>query len=135
AGFEPAPIVNVHLWFDRSVVDFTFAAFVACDLQWVFNRGRLDHEPLGAGQHLVISLSGAAPYVGMGKGELAALLTPQLARALGWPAETAPTKAVVIKEPQATFVPAPRLKRPGTDTERADLVLAGAHCDTGWPAT
>ncbi|MXW23823.1 MAG: phytoene dehydrogenase, partial [Chloroflexi bacterium] len=40
-----------------------------------------------------------------------------------------------VKEPEATFVPAPGLRRPGPRTPLANLYLAGAYTDTGWPAT
>ena len=36
-----AAIVNVHLWFDRPVAPWSFAAFAGCELQWVFNRTRI----------------------------------------------------------------------------------------------
>jgi uncharacterized protein with NAD-binding domain and iron-sulfur cluster len=42
---------------------------------------------------------------------------------------------VLIKEPEATFLPAPGLERPPNETPLRDLVLAGAYTDTGWPAT
>jgi uncharacterized protein with NAD-binding domain and iron-sulfur cluster len=41
----------------------------------------------------------------------------------------------MIKEPDATFVPAPGLRRPGPVTPVGNLFLAGAYTDTGWPAT
>ena len=40
-----------------------------------------------------------------------------------------------MKEPEATFVPVPGLERPGPRTPLANLFLAGAYTDTGWPAT
>ena len=43
----------------------------------------------------------------------------------------------VTREREATFAPTPgvRANRPGTVTGAPGLVLAGAHTDTGWPAT
>ena len=41
----------------------------------------------------------------------------------------------MVKEPEATFLPAPALRRPGARTPLANLFLAGAYTDTGWPAT
>jgi uncharacterized protein with NAD-binding domain and iron-sulfur cluster len=45
--------------------------------------------------------------------------------------------AVVTREKAATFrgVPGTRALRPPTKTEVPGLLLAGASCDTGWPAT
>ena len=133
--FRPGPIINVHFWFDEAVADFSFAAFLGGDLQWVFNRTRLDASPRGDGQHLVVSLSGAAPYMALGKAELQALLLPQLQQALAAGSNVMPRKVVAIKEPAATFVPSPGLGRPPVEGPLVNMVLAGAHCDTGWPAT
>jgi zeta-carotene desaturase len=42
AGLEVAPIVDVHVWLDREVVDATFVALLgARAAQWVWNRGRM----------------------------------------------------------------------------------------------
>ena len=44
AHFEPAPILNLHLWFDRPVLDFHCASFIRSEVQWAFNRSRLGGE-------------------------------------------------------------------------------------------
>ena len=69
------------------------------------------------------------------KRELIDLLLPQLRRALPRSASRAVVRSALIKEPDATFVPAPGLRRPGTTTPIENLFLAGAYTDTGWPAT
>ncbi len=135
AAFEPSPIINLHVWFARPVADFEFAAFTGCELQWVFNRNYLDLEPEPTAQHLVISLSGAGALMDLDKGALAERLVPQLRRALRIDDSVEVTRVLAIKEPAATFIPAPGLRRPGTETPVENLVLAGAHVDTGWPAT
>ena len=45
--------------------------------------------------------------------------------------------AIVTREKAATFraCPGTRTFRPPTETEVPGLFLAGAWCDTGWPAT
>ncbi|MDE3096318.1 MAG: hydroxysqualene dehydroxylase HpnE [Chloroflexota bacterium] len=130
-----SPIVNLHLWFDGPVADFDFAAFTGCDLQWVFNRTRIEGEA-GVGQeHMVLSLSAAGRFMPLGKQQLRDLLLPQLRRALPAAVHRTLLRCVAIKEPAATFVPAPGLLRPGARTPVADLFLAGAYTDTGWPAT
>ncbi|MFQ5879894.1 MAG: hydroxysqualene dehydroxylase HpnE, partial [Dehalococcoidia bacterium] len=40
-GIGSSPIVNVHLWYDRPVADFDFAAFLDSDVQWVFNKAAI----------------------------------------------------------------------------------------------
>ena len=73
-----APIINLHCWFDRPVADFAFASFVGCELQWVFNRDRLDRSGSERDHHIVVSLSGAQPYMGLTKRELEERFVPQL---------------------------------------------------------
>jgi len=130
-----SPIVNLHLWFDGPIADVGFAAFTGSDLQWLFQPQ--DAAPGGQGgeTHAVLSLSAADRYMPLDKGELVRLLLPQLQRALPAAARRTLLRAAAVKEPDATFVPAPGLRRPGPLTPFANLFLAGAYTDTGWPAT
>jgi squalene-associated FAD-dependent desaturase len=132
--FRPSPIVNLHLWLDGPVADFDFAAFTGCDLQWIFNRSALSGEatPL---EHLVVSLSAAEDYVDLDRAAAGNLFLPQIERALPRARGRQAVRSVLIKEPEATFLPAPGLERPPNETPLPDLVLAGAYTDTGWPAT
>ena len=135
AAFEPAPILNLHLWFDRPVADFAFAAFVRSEVQWVFNRTRAGGGDESAGQHLVVSVSAPGELFALGQDALRDRLVPQLRRALPAARDARLTRHAVVKEPEATFVPAPGLARPGPRTPLSNLWLAGAYTDTGWPAT
>ncbi|MCA9828966.1 MAG: hydroxysqualene dehydroxylase HpnE [Dehalococcoidia bacterium] len=135
-AIEMAPIINLHLWFDRPVADFSLAAFVGNELQWAFNRDRIDPGLPGSQKHrLVVSLSAASPYMGLTRKELRERFLPQLHRAIPGTAEARLVHFLAIKEPEATFVPSPGLHRPTTQTAWPDLVLAGTFTDTGWPAT
>src|SRR5439155_3249338 len=126
-----AAIVNVHLWFDRPVAPWSFAAFAGCELQWVFNRTRIG-SGAGPEEHLVESLSAADAYLEQGKSEIVQRLLPQLKAAIPGTREAQLARASVLKEPEATFVPAPGLKRPPSQTPLRNLVLAGAYTWTGW---
>jgi len=44
-------------------------------------------------------------------------------------------RGAATRDPEATFVPVPGLRRPGPATARPNLVVAGAWTATGWPAT
>ncbi|HXF50731.1 MAG TPA: hydroxysqualene dehydroxylase HpnE [Dehalococcoidia bacterium] len=133
--FRSAPIVNVHLWFDGPAAPFEFAAFTGCDLQWVFDHSRIRRAPASEPAHLVVSLSAAQDHLDAPPGPLVDRLVAQLRRALPQAASRRLLRARVVKEPHATFVPEPGLARPGPVTSIRNLVLAGAHTDTGWPAT
>jgi squalene-associated FAD-dependent desaturase len=134
AGFATAPIVNLHLWFDGPAAPFDFAAFVGSELQWIFNRSRISGESGGA-EHLVISLSAAGAFVGLSKRDLEERFLPQVQAALPRTRGRRLLRFVAIKEPEATFLAAPGLCRPGSATPLRNLALAGAYTDTGWPAT
>ncbi len=135
ASFKPAAILNLHLWFDRPVADFAFAAFLRSEVQWVFNRSRAGGEDETRGQHLVVSISAPGELFELRGEELRDRLLPQLQRALPAAREATLRHYTVVKEPEATFVPAPGLRRPGPRTPLENLYLAGAYTDTGWPAT
>ena len=135
ARFEPAPILNLHLWFDRPVADFHFAAFIRSEVQWVFNRSRLGGEDESARQHLVLSISAPGDLFALTQEQVCERVLPQLQRALPGAREAALVRYRVTKEPEATFLPAPGLARPGPRTPLPNLFLAGSYTDTGWPAT
>ena len=141
-AFAPAealtwsPIVNLHVWYDRPVADFDFAAFVESPVQWVFNKTRILGLP-GPGQYLTVSLSGAWEHWPVSKKDLADSFLPELAQVLPGARDAIVERFVVVKERQATFRPAPRsaTARLPIDTPLGNLLLAGDWTDTGWPAT
>ena len=71
-----APIVNLHIWYDRAVADFEWAAFVDSPLQFVFNKTRIAGLT-GPGDYLAVSLSGAWEWWPLSKDELRASLHPR----------------------------------------------------------
>lgn len=137
-GLGTVPIVNVHFVFDRQVMPYQMAAAIDSPIQFAFDRTPASGlEPSGAGQVLAISLSGADAEIGKSPQEL---IESQLGavRALFPAASQAKVlDSVVTREHDATFrgVPGTRRLRLGPATGIANLALAGAWTDTGWPAT
>lgn len=131
-----SPIVNLHVWYDRPVADFDFAAFVESPVQWVFNKTRILGLP-GPGQYLTVSLSGAWEHWPVSKKDLADFFLPELAQVLPGARDAIVERFVVVKERQATFRPAPgsATARLPIETPLGNLLLAGDWTDTGWPAT
>ncbi len=130
-----APIVNVHVVFDRRVMGHPFAACIDSPLQWVFDR--TESSGLERGQLLSISLSGADSWVGRSQAELREIFLPALADVFPAAAGARVERFVVTCERAATFRqrPGTGVLRPGTRTEAPRIFLAGAYTDTGWPAT
>jgi squalene-associated FAD-dependent desaturase len=128
-------IVNLHVVYDRQVLEQPFAAGVGTPVQWVFDR--TSSSGLAHGQYLAISLSAADAELGTAPEELRDRYLPALAELLPAAAEATVREFFVTREHSATFRAAPgaRASRPPAHTEVPGLVLAGAWTDTGWPAT
>ena len=134
-GLGESPIVNVHVHYDRRVLDEPFAAAVDSPVQWLFDRTRA--AGLDEGQLLSLSLSGARREVGLAQEDLLALYLPELERLLPRARGARVLAASATKEPRATFrgVPGTAALRPGPRTRLPGIFLAGSWTSTGWPAT
>jgi squalene-associated FAD-dependent desaturase len=134
-GLGTSPIVNVHLVLDRTVTDLAMAAAIDSPVQFVFDR--TTSSGLDGGQCLAISLSGADAYVGQRPEELVRLFFGALGDLFPAARRARLVDGVVTRERTATFRPRPGTHRlrPGARTSVPGVFLAGAWCDTGWPAT
>ena len=112
-----SPIVNVHLWYDRPVMDEPFTAVVDSPVQWIFNRTAMG-DPFDGSHHLAISISGAREEVTVPRGELAAAMRTELEHLLPAARAARLVATTVVKEPHATFAAGPGQAslRPGTST-------------------
>jgi squalene-associated FAD-dependent desaturase len=139
AGLGAAPIVNVHVIYDRKVMDVPFAAAVDSPVQWVFDRTRISgmHSRGDEGQYLAISLSAADEYANTPVAELREQFVPALAELFPAARDATVTEFFVTREKRATFrgVPGTGRLRPKTATALPGLVLAGSWTATGWPDT
>lgn len=135
ADLGTSPIVNIHLVYDRRVMDEAFVAGVDTPLQFVFDRTA--SSGLREGQCLAVSLSAADEWLGVPSDELVAMADAELRRLFPAGAGATRIDAVVTREQAATFrgVPGTQALRPGPRTAIPNLYLAGAWTDTGWPAT
>ncbi|HET6684659.1 MAG TPA: hydroxysqualene dehydroxylase HpnE [Gaiella sp.] len=135
AGLGASPIVNLHLHFDRRVLEEPFAAAVGSPVQWLFDRT----GPSGVeeGQLVAISLSDAGVELGASQAELRERYLAALTALLPEVRSATLLDFAVTRQPNATFraVPGTRRLRPGPQTALPGLYLAGAWTDTGWPAT
>ena len=135
AGLGTSPIVNLHLHYDRQVLDEPVAAALGSPVQWLFDRTKA--AGAGEGQVVAVSLSHATDEIGASVGELRARYVPALERLLPSARGAGLIDVAVTHEPRATFRAAPgtQVLRPGPRTPVERLFLAGAWTDTGWPAT
>jgi squalene-associated FAD-dependent desaturase len=131
-----APIVNLHLVFDRRVMDEEFLACVGSPLQWLFDRSAAAGLADGR-QYVVASLSAADGVVDHPVAALRELALTEVSRVLPLARRAGLTDFFVTRERAATFRQAPGSARwrPSARTTMPDLAVAGAYTDTGWPAT
>ncbi len=131
-ALEDSPIVSVHLWFDRPLLDRPLAALLGSDAHWVFDRGSLTGSRPERGQYLTVVSSGVPELLEVRGRELVERIAGQLTERLG---EAELLWSRVSREPYATVALRPGVERPGVETSRPNVARAGAWTDTGWPAT
>ena len=131
-----SPIVNVHLVYDRPVTELSIFAAVRSDVQYVFDRTEAAGLDNGR-QCLALSLSAAESYISWSATDLITHFSAELARLLPAAAHATLTESIVTRETTATFngVPGTDHLRAGAECRLPGVYLAGAWCDTGWPAT
>jgi len=131
---EWAPIVNLHLWFERRVMQEPFIISVETGLQAVFSHPT---DAPGAAQRLTISQSAASRWMAMSDVQIESTLLADLRDLLPDARDITPLHALIVRSPRATFVPSPGADRyrPGAATEVGGLYLAGDWTATGWPST
>jgi squalene-associated FAD-dependent desaturase len=134
-GLGTSPIVNVHLVLDRPVIDVPLLACVDSPIQFLFDTTASSGTK--SGQCLAISLSAADGYIGLHPRQLVETFRQALDDLVPRARHAQLVDAAVSKEHGATFraVPGTAALRPPARTAREGLALAGAWCDTGWPAT
>jgi squalene-associated FAD-dependent desaturase len=135
AQLDSAPIVNVHVHYDRRVTRLPFAAALDSPVQWVFDKTRA--AGAATGQYLAVSLSAADDYVDVPAARLREQFLPALEQLFPAAADASVLDFFVTRERRATFrqVPGSGRLRPGASTSVPGFALAGAWTDTGWPDT
>ncbi len=126
-AYTPHPIIDVHLrhtFLDAS--EFDFAALVGSAVQWIFRKGD---------GYLVCSMSAADEYLRRSTGDLVELAWQEVRAALPFLRHAFLTDSAVTRNAEATFSAPADLERPGPQTARANVVVAGAWTATGWPDT
>ncbi|MGE7384645.1 hydroxysqualene dehydroxylase HpnE [Streptomyces sp. NPDC004126] len=131
-----APILNVHVVYDRKVLKQPFFAALGTPVQWVFDRTDASGLTDG-GQYLALSQSVAQDDIDEPVSVLRAKYLPELERLLPAARGAKVRDFFVTRERTATFAPSPGVGRlrPGPRTDTPGLYLAGAWTATGWPAT
>ena len=135
--FRPSPIVSLHLWLDRKVLDVPFVGLVDSPLHWVFDRELVWGVPARAGHLITLVVSGADELAAMDREAIRELCWAELRAALPEARGAKLLDWEVIKERSATFRGRPGLARLrfGPESPLPGLLVAGDWTDTGLPAT
>lgn len=134
ASLEPmghSPILGVHLFFDRPVLERPHAVLVGRPTQWLFRK-----DESGATVHAVISA--ADDWVDLSPEQIAARVLADLHACFPRSASASLVSCRPVKERRATFAYVPGFDdaRPGPAAEDgAGPFLAGDYTRTDWPAT
>nr|WP_137992220.1 hydroxysqualene dehydroxylase HpnE [Streptomyces vilmorinianum] len=131
-----APILNLHVVYDRKVLRQPFFTALGSPVQWVFDRTESSGLQ-GGGQYLAVSQSAAQDEIDTPVAALRERYLPELERLLPAARGAGIRDFFVTRERTATFAPTPGVGRlrPGARTHAPGLYLAGAWTATGWPAT
>jgi len=134
--FQSSPIVNVHLWFDRFVMEEEFTALVDSTVQWIFSVTHLQKKECTT-QHLSCVISAADEIIHLSKQQILEIVLKDLSNIFPLVKDAELMESIVIKEKRSTFLPEPGIdaQRPGAQTELTNLFLAGDWTKTHYPAT
>ncbi|HEY9369807.1 hydroxysqualene dehydroxylase HpnE [Streptomyces sp.] len=131
-----APILNLHVVYDRKVLKQPFFTALGSPVQWVFDRTESSGLK-GKGQYLAVSQSAAQDEIDEPVAALRERYLPEFERLLPAARGAGVRDFFVTRERTATFAPTPGVGRlrPAARTRAPGLALAGAWTATGWPAT
>jgi uncharacterized protein with NAD-binding domain and iron-sulfur cluster len=133
-----SPIVSVHLWYDRPVLDADFAGLVGTTTQFAFDRTRMCGTPVeGGGSQVSAVISAAHTEEGWDVGRIASAVEADLRAVFPAARGARVLRSVVVKEKHATISCTPEAERlrPGAETPLGNLFLAGDWTATGLPPT
>ncbi|HEX3672183.1 MAG TPA: squalene--hopene cyclase [Candidatus Cybelea sp.] len=125
-GYDPYPIVDVHLWHDGGSIGLDFAAALDSPLQWIFEKSP---------GYLCCSISAADEYLLMPTETLEALAWKEAQAFLPALQPARLVRSAVTRNPEATWLA--RLGRARTlqRTNHPAIAIAGSWTETGWPDT
>lgn len=132
-----APIISIHLWFDREITDDLFAGLLDTQTQWLFNRSRIHRDPKTKEGYVSLVISGAHAFVDWEDKKILSMVLEELKRLYPKAESAALARSLVIKETHATLSPKVNTERfrPLATSPLKNLYVAGDWTRTGLPAT
>jgi hydroxysqualene dehydroxylase len=137
AAITSSPILSIHLWYDREVMESPFVGLLDSPIHWIFASRAASDGKSPAGARLALVVSGARDLVERPASDLANLAAAEVRRYLPRARPAVLRHTLVLKERLATFAPCAGIGalRLPQETPVPNLVLAGDWTDTGLPGT
>jgi zeta-carotene desaturase len=134
---KAAPIISLHLWFDRAITRRPFVGLLDTQVQWFFNRSAILASPQSRQGYVSTVISGAHAFVEWKDSRLLAMTLEEIRRLFPEARQAALLHSLVIKEHQATLslTVGSEALRPAYQSPFPGLLLAGDWTKTGLPAT
>jgi squalene-associated FAD-dependent desaturase len=135
ARLDAAPVLSLHVIYDRRVTRLPYAVVVDSPVRWVIDK--TGPAGLHTGQYLAASVPAADGYVDVPAARLRAELLPELERLFPAATDAEVQDFFITRERRAQIrqVPGSRRLRASQPAGLPGLALAGAWTDTGWPDT
>ncbi len=132
-----APIISIHLWFERAITDELFAGLLDTHIQWLFNRSHIHHNAKTKEGYVSLVISGAHRFVDWTDKRILSMALVELKRLFPKAREASLLRSLVIKETHATLSPKIGTEevRPDWESPIKNLWVAGDWTNTGLPAT
>ncbi len=138
---EHSTIISVYLWFDRDFLEDEFCALIGTNVQWVFNKRKLQNSSADIVEkypgHLALTISAADKLNDLNSQEILDLCLDDLRKTIPAIENAKLLHHRVIRNRRATILASPEVNalRPPVDTSVDNLYIAGDWTDTGLPAT
>ena len=130
---ESSPIVGIHFWFKKPVMNERYIASVGSNIQWIFNVSKNHNKE---DNHVVISQSAAWDWIDKDKSYIKDLFLKELISLFPQLKINDLEKYCIVKQPNATFrCINDSLKKRNLETSLGNLFFAGDWTNTSWPST
>ncbi|MFL2665140.1 MAG: hydroxysqualene dehydroxylase HpnE [Dehalococcoidia bacterium] len=131
-----APIIGIHLWFDKHFFTEKFMVVLKSPIQWIFNDSEIKNSNSNT-QHIVISLSNAWEWKNKSKKLIKEIFISEINKLFPESQNCKLINFSVIKMFNATFRCQPGIQkiRPNNRTNITGLYLSGDWVQSDWPST
>lgn len=134
---ELAPILGVHLWFDRKLDCPEALSLLDRETEWIFNKTKNFDLPDTGTTYLSMVISASYRYKDLSKEEILTRVLADVRACVPDAREANVIKSHVIRWPKATISPKPGVDafRPDQRSPLENLYVVGEWTQTGWPST